>query len=95
MNVLLGYLLAINLVTGILMLYDKLQASFHSRRVRERTLYILTLLGGSPAMLLAMYTIRHKSRKLSFQLTVWFLFLIQLTFVVWFLTEKSPLWGLR
>lgn len=69
------------------MLWDKLQASYHSSRVSERSLYLLTLLGGSPAMLLTMYIIRHKSRKLSFQLVVWFLFLLQLAVVVFLVVD--------
>lgn len=77
-----SYFIAINVLTFIIMLWDKFQASYHSRRIRERTLYLLTLLGGSPAMLFSMYAIRHKSRKLSFQLVVWSLFLLQLAVIV-------------
>jgi uncharacterized membrane protein YsdA (DUF1294 family) len=78
-------LIAINALTFIFMLVDKLQASTHSRRVRERTLFMLSLIGGSPAMLFSMYIIRHKSRKLSFQLVVWFIFLLHLVAVVLFI----------
>lgn len=85
MNIWLGYLVGINVVTFIVMLVDKLQSSSRSRRVRERTLFVLTVVGGSPAMLFSMYTIRHKNRKLSFQLTVWLIFLIQLVLVVSFI----------
>jgi uncharacterized membrane protein YsdA (DUF1294 family) len=81
-KILLIYLIVINTLTFIVMLYDKLQASYHSQRVRERTLYTLTLIGGSPAMVVSMYTIRHKSRKLTFQCVVWFLFLLQLAVAV-------------
>lgn len=85
MNLFFGYLLAINVLTFIVMLIDKLQASNRSRRVRERTLFMLTFLGGSPAMLFSMYTIRHKSRKPSFQLIVWLIFLLQLATVIYLL----------
>ena len=60
------------------MLVDKVQATQHDRRISERSLYLMTILGGSVGMLLAMYTIRHKSRKLSFQIVVWFLVLLQM-----------------
>jgi len=82
MKIIFWYLIAINMLTFFVMLIDKIQASQHERRVRERTLYILTFLGGSPAMLLSMHSLRHKSRKLSFQLVVWFLFLTQLAVMV-------------
>ncbi len=81
MNMMLGYLIGINAVTFLVMLFDKLQASSHSRRVSERTLFILTFLGGTPAMVFSMYTIRHKSRKLSFQLMVWLILLIHVVLI--------------
>lgn len=81
-SVLLWYIVVINVLTFIVMLIDKIQASQHARRVRERTLYALTFLGGSPAMLLSMHVLRHKSRKVSFQLVVWLLLLLQITTIV-------------
>ncbi len=85
MKFIFWYLIAINVFTFLVMLIDKIQASQHARRVRERTLYILTFLGGSPAMLLSMRTLRHKNRKLSFQLVVWCLLLLQVVLMVFFL----------
>jgi len=83
-------LIGVNVGTMIAMLIDKIQASQHARRVRERTLYVLTILGGSPAMLLSMYTLRHKSRKLSFHLVVWISILLQIVGIVFALNEIPP-----
>ena len=83
----LSYLLAINLLTFFVMLIDKLQAVSQSRRVRERTFYLLSFVGGSIGTIIAMYTIRHKSRKPSFQLMVWLVFLLQLCLGILFFRE--------
>lgn len=57
------YLLAgINLLALAAMGYDKHQARHGRWRVRERTLFLLALLGGSPGIWAGMYLFRHKTR---------------------------------
>ena len=60
------YLLCINLFAGILFAYDKRAAIGHRRRIPERLLHLLELLGGVFATLLLMFVLRHKNRKFSF-----------------------------
>jgi len=61
-------LVSFNVSTFLVMLIDKIQATQASRRLSERSLYLMTFLGGSVGMICAMYLLRHKSRKWSFQL---------------------------
>lgn len=61
------YLLVINLVTFFIFAYDKLIAGGTRRRISERMLWFLSLIGGSVGALLSMHWFRHKTKKLSFQ----------------------------
>lgn len=64
----LSWPVAINPLTFALFALDKHRATLGSRRISERTLLFLSLLGGTPAALLAMPLLRHKTRKRSFRL---------------------------
>ncbi|MCI9057776.1 MAG: DUF1294 domain-containing protein [Oscillospiraceae bacterium] len=58
-----GYLAAVNLWAFALMGVDKRRAKRKgARRIRERTLFLSALLGGSPGALLGMWTFRHKTK---------------------------------
>ncbi len=58
----------INAITFLAYGLDKAQARSRRWRTPEKTLWLLALIGGSPAALLAMNQFRHKTKKLSFQL---------------------------
>jgi uncharacterized membrane protein YsdA (DUF1294 family) len=77
------YLAAINAATFFTYAYDKRAARKRKRRIRERTLHLLALLGGSPAALVAQQLFRHKNAKRSFQLIFWGLVLLQVSAVTW------------
>jgi len=81
--VLLWMLLFLNALTFVLMFLDKWFAHARMRRVPERLFYLLTFLGGSLGMLLGMFLFRHKTKKLSFQLIVGILILVQIALFVW------------
>ena len=57
---------------------DKLYAKSGHRRVPEKRLFLLALLGGAPGGLLGMYAFRHKTRHPRFLLGFWALALLQL-----------------
>jgi uncharacterized membrane protein YsdA (DUF1294 family) len=87
MPLLLAYLLSINLITFLTYAYDKRAARKHNRRIRERTLHVLALLGGSPAALASQQLLRHKTIKRSFQLMCWTIVVLQVAGVVYWLTR--------
>jgi uncharacterized membrane protein YsdA (DUF1294 family) len=57
---------AMSAITFVAFGFDKLAAWRGKRRVPEKTLHLLSLLGGWPGALLAMPVFRHKRRKGSF-----------------------------
>ena len=71
-----GYLLIMNIWAFALMGFDKRRAKQNgARRIRERTLFLSALLGGSAGAVLGMWVFRHKTRHWYF---VWGLPLILL-----------------
>ena len=51
--------------------WDKRKAQKNKWRTPEKTLHIISLLGGWPGALIAQWYIRHKNRKISFQAVFW------------------------
>lgn len=62
------YLAAINIITMAAMAADKKKAGRGSRRIPERTLFLLAALGGSAGAIAGMFIFRHKTRHLSFRI---------------------------
>lgn len=60
------YWAAVSLVAILLTVHDKRAARRGAWRVRERTLLLWALAGGSLAMWIAMLAIRHKTRRPKF-----------------------------
>jgi uncharacterized membrane protein YsdA (DUF1294 family)/cold shock CspA family protein len=63
-----AYLGAIGTATWAAFAWDKRQAGREARRVPEAVLLGLSLLGGSPAAVVAMSMLRHKTAKVRFKL---------------------------
>lgn len=63
--------------------WDKRRAITGGRRVPERTLHLLELLGGWPGALLAQHLFHHKRRKLPFMVLFWTIVLLHLLFWLW------------
>jgi uncharacterized membrane protein YsdA (DUF1294 family) len=60
---------------------DKRRAGNGGRRVPERTLHILALMGGWPGAMLAQRHFRHKTMKLSFLIVFWLVIVLHVVIV--------------
>ncbi len=77
------YLLAINLALFFTMGADKSLARHHKRRVPERTLFTLCLLGGGAGGVLGMLAFRHKTRHVKFVVGFPLILLAEAALLAW------------
>ena len=82
-NILLIYLLAINLAGFLTMLADKRRAVKNKWRIKERTLFLLALAGGCAGCLAGMYAFRHKTKHWYFVLGMPLILVLQIALAVW------------
>src|SRR5882724_8046941 len=60
---------------------DKRRAILGGRRVPERTLHLLALLGGWPGALLGQRQFRHKTKKVPFRVVFWCVVVLHVSLV--------------
>lgn len=89
MNVISLYLIILNLITFLYYGVDKAKSRRGNRRISEKTLLLLALLGGSAGALLGMKTFRHKTKKLSFQAWIALILVLQIWFIYFIFQESS------
>lgn len=82
MKTLYTYLIIINLLSAIICIADKIKAVKGCWRIPEKTLWLLTLIGGGVGMYLAMITVRHKTRHYKFMIGIPIIIILQ--FLVYF-----------
>ena len=78
-----GYLVIANLWAFGLMWFDKRRARRGGRRIRERTLFLSALLGGSLGAVLGMRAFRHKTQHWYFVWGMPLILLAQAALGVW------------
>ena len=86
-TVLLVWLAVINLLTFIVYGADKRRARKGKWRVPEKTLFLLSLLGGSIGALLGMRVFHHKTKHWYFVWGIPAILLAQIVLAVWIYTK--------
>ena len=84
-KILFVYIAVISIVSVIYTIADKIKARHGKWRIPESTLFLLSLFGGSCAMLITMLLIRHKTRHLRFMIGIPLIILLQIAVVLSFL----------
>lgn len=77
------YVLFINLWVFILCGVDKYKAARGKWRVRERTFFALSALGGSVFMLFGMRLFRHKTKHREFTICIPMMLILQIVLIVY------------
>lgn len=90
MKPLLVYLFLINALGFLLMLADKYKARKNLWRIPESTLFAAALLGGSLGCLAGMYTVRHKTKHLSFTLGMPVILSVQIVLAALLIAKIAP-----
>lgn len=85
-QILLLWCLGLSVLGFLLMGYDKLQAKRGRRRVPEKSLFSVALLGGAAGAVLGMYLFHHKTRHWYFKWGLPAILLFQLG-LLWFRWE--------
>lgn len=83
------YLLLMNLAGFFIMKIDKQRARKSEWRIRERTMFLVALLGGSLGSLAGMYRFHHKTRHWYFVLFMPLILILQIILIVWLGTRIS------
>ena len=85
------YLLIINIWVFILCGVDKYRSKKKMWRVKEKTFFVLSILGASPLMLFGMYTFRHKTKHKRFTVLVPLILILQIALVIFLEYRYSEL----
>ena len=78
------YLVFINIFGFLAMWIDKRKAKKGSWRIKEKTLFMITLFGGGIGTILGMYTFRHKTQKIGFVIGFPTILILEIITVIYF-----------
>lgn len=82
------YFVIINIVGFFIMWLDKYKAKKGKWRIPEKTLFIITALGGGIGTTIGMYTFRHKTQKLNFVIGFPFITILEIVTIIYFCIQK-------
>ena len=81
------YFVVINMIGFFIMWLDKRKAIKGSWRIPEKTLFIITALGGGIGTIAGMYTFRHKTQKIQFVIGFPFITILEIVTIIYFVLK--------
>ena len=82
------YRIIINIVGFFIMWLDKNKAKRGAWRIKERTLILITALGGGIGTIAGMYTFRHKTKKVAFVVGLPLITILEIITLLWLIINK-------
>ena len=79
------YFLVINIIGFFIMFIDKQKAKKGAWRIPEKTIFIITALGGGIGTIAGMYTFRHKTQKLQFVVGLPFITILEIILAIYWI----------
>lgn len=79
------YLVFINIIAAIICITDKIKARIDGWRISEKTIFIVSLIGGAVGMYVFMQLIRHKTCHKRFMIGLPIIIFLQAAVLVYFL----------
>ena len=86
-EIVLYYLLTINIFTMYTFFLDKSKAKNHKWRIKERTLFLLSIMGGSLGALLGMKLFKHKTKHWYFKYGIPAILVIQIALMIYLIIK--------
>lgn len=83
------WLIVINIITFAVFGIDKKKAIDGKFRIKELTLFVLSLLGGSLGGLIAMHIFHHKTRKWYFKFGIPLILIAWVALIAWLIYKNS------
>ena len=83
-----GWLVLVNLIAFAVYGADKRRAKKDKRRVPEKTLFLLAIIGGSAGAFAGMRIFRHKTRHWYFVWGIPVIMAVQIALAVWLTAQK-------
>lgn len=81
------YFIVINIIGFFIMWLDKRKAIKGSWRIPEKTLFIITALGGGIGTTAGMYTFRHKTQKIQFVIGFPVITILEIVAIIYFVLK--------
>lgn len=78
------YFIIINLLGFLIMYIDKQKAKKGHWRIPEKTLFIITALGGGIGTIAGMYVFRHKTQKIAFVIGFPAITILEIVAIIYF-----------
>ncbi len=78
------YFIIINIIGFLIMWVDKQKAKKGRWRIPEKTLFIITALGGGIGTIVGMYTLRHKTQKIAFVIGFPLITIIEIIAIIYY-----------